>query len=216
MRVIFLGAPGAGKGTQAAYLAEKYSIPQISTGDILRKAAQEGTELGMKAKAIMDVGGLVSDEIIVALVKERLAQKDCLKGYILDGFPRTLPQAESLDGMLGKKGAIQAVVYFDLEEEAIVQRLTSRRTCRQCGKNFNVISDPPPANGLCDTCGGQIIQRDDDSESTVRNRLKVYQEKTAPLKDYYKRQGKLHVVDGSQPVDRVRAAILLLFARLKE
>jgi len=216
MRVIFLGAPGAGKGTQAAYLAEKYSIPQISTGDILRKAAQEGTELGMKAKAIMDVGGLVSDEIIVALVKERLAQKDCLKGYILDGFPRTLPQAESLDGMLGKKGAIQAVVYFDLEEEAIVQRLTSRRTCRQCGKNFNVISDPPPANGLCDTCGGQIIQRDDDSESTVRNRLKVYQEKTAPLKDYYKRQGKLHVVDGSQPVDRVRAAILLLFALLKE
>jgi len=155
LRVIFLGPPGAGKGTQAAYLAEKYSIPQISTGDILRKAAQEGTELGRKAKAIMDAGGLVSDEIIVALVKERLAQNDCLEGYILDGFPRTLRQAESLDSMLGKDNAVQAVVYFDLEEEDVVQRLTSRRTCNRCGKNFNVISDPPPASGRCDLCGGR-------------------------------------------------------------
>ncbi len=216
MRVIFLGAPGAGKGTQATHLAEKYAIPQISTGDILRKAAQEGTELGSKAKAVMDVGGLVSDEIIVALVKERLAQKDCLNGYILDGFPRTLRQAENLDAMLGKQDAIQSVIYFDLAEEAIVQRLTSRRTCSQCGKNFNVISDPPPSSGQCDVCGGKIIQRDDDSESTVRNRLKVYQEKTAPLKDFYTKQGKLHVIDGSQPVDQVRAAISGLFARLKD
>jgi adenylate kinase len=213
MRIILLGAPGTGKGTQAVSLAEKHAIPQISTGDILRKAVQEGTELGRKAKAIMDSGGLVSDEIIIALVKDRLAQTDCGSGYILDGFPRTLQQAKSLDELLGAKESIQAVIYFDLDEESIVRRLTSRRTCGQCGKNFNAITDPPPADGCCDNCGGKVIQRDDDREETVRNRLKVYQEKTEPLKDYYSRQGKLHIVDASRAIVKVRSSIDAVFAQ---
>ena len=213
MRTIFLGAPGTGKGTQASVLAEKYGIPQISTGDILRQAVKDGTELGKRAKSIMESGGLVSDDIIIALIKERLTQKDCQSGYILDGFPRTVPQAESLDKILEESSAIDAVVYFDVSEEEIITRLTSRRTCSKCGQNYNMISDPPPADG-CKACGGMVIQRDDDKEDTVRNRLVVYNDKTAPLIDFYKVQGKLINVDGSLDVEKVREEIDAVFQKI--
>jgi len=214
LKLIFLGAPGTGKGTQASVLAEKYGIPQISTGDILRKAVADGTELGKKAKAIMESGGLVSDDIIIGLIKERLAQPDCAGGYILDGFPRTIAQGESLDELLAATGGIDAVIYFDVAEDEIVKRLTSRRTCSKCGYNYNMISDPPPADNKCEKCGGEIIQRDDDKEETVRNRLVVYAENTAPLIAYYKKQNKLHSVDGAQGVDKVRQDIIDLYDRL--
>ena len=212
MRTIFLGAPGTGKGTQASVLAKKYGIPQISTGDILRQAVREGTELGKKAKSILEAGELVPDDIIIALVRDRLAQPDCARGYILDGFPRTVPQAQSLDEMLGIVTPIDAVIYFDVPEEEIIKRLTSRRTCSQCGHNYNLITDPPPADGKCRICGGgPIIQRDDDKEETVRHRLEVYKANTEPLVDYYKKQGKLHAIDGSQDVESVRAQIEGIF-----
>jgi len=214
MKLIFLGAPGTGKGTQASVLAQKYTIPQISTGDILRKAVADGTELGVKAKAIMESGGLVSDDIIIGLVDERLAQDDCRPGYILDGFPRTITQAEDLDKMLADKAGIDAVFYFDVAEEEIVKRLTSRRTCTQCGYNHNMIYDPPVDGDICAKCGGKVIQRDDDKEETVRNRLVVYTEKTAPLVDYYKNQNKLYAIDGAQDVDNVRQDIIDLYDKL--
>ena len=214
LKLIFLGAPGTGKGTQASVLADKYGIPQISTGDILRKAVADGTELGKKAKIIMESGGLVSDDIIIGLIKERLAQPDCQPGYMLDGFPRTMTQGESLDAMLADAGQIDAVIYFDVAEDAIVRRLTSRRTCRKCGYNYNMISDPPPADNKCEKCGGDIFQRDDDKEETVRNRLVVYNEKTAPLIAYYKNQNKLHSIDGSQDVNKVRQDIIDLYEKL--
>lgn len=214
MRFIFLGAPGTGKGTQASVLAEKFGIPQISTGDILRKAVADGTELGRKAKAVMDAGGLVSDDIIIGLIEERLTQPDAQTGYILDGFPRTLQQAVDLDALLSAKPGIDAVISFEVPEDEIVRRLTSRRTCRVCGLNYNMISDPPPADNKCRVCGGEIYQRDDDKEETVRKRLKVYHEKTAPLVEYYRKQNKLFAIDGSQPVDRVRRTIIELRDKL--
>ena len=212
MRVIFLGAPGTGKGTQAVWLSEKFAIPQISTGDILRKAVAEATELGKAADAIMKSGGLVSDELIVALVRERLEQPDCRPGFILDGFPRTIAQGESLDLMLGREKAIQSVLFFEVSEAEIVTRLTSRRTCSGCARNYNMISDPPPASGLCDSCGGRIIQRPDDSEETVRKRLLVYEEKTAPLKEFYNKQKKLYILRAEQPVERVREELVTLLS----
>ncbi len=214
MRVIFLGAPGTGKGTQAVWLSEKFAIPQISTGDILRKAVAEGTELGKAADAVMKSGGLVSDELIVALVRERLEQPDCRPGFILDGFPRTIAQGESLDLMLGREKAIQSVIFFDVSEAGIVTRLTSRRTCSGCARNYNMISDPPPASGLCESCGGRIIQRPDDSEETVRKRLQVYEEKTAPLKEFYNEQKKLYILRAEQPVERVREELVTLLSGL--
>ncbi len=215
MRTIFLGAPGTGKGTQASVLAEKYSIPQISTGDILRQAVKDGTELGKKAKSIMESGGLVSDEIIIGLIEERLEQDDCKNGYILDGFPRTIAQAESLDALLTEAKPIEAVIYFDVPEDEIIKRLTSRRTCNKCGYNYNMITDPPPADNVCKFCGGEVIQRDDDKEDTVRNRLVVYHEKTAPLKSYYEEQGKLKSVDASQQVDKVRVELVDIYENLR-
>jgi adenylate kinase len=214
MRFIFLGAPGTGKGTQASVLAQKFSIPQISTGDILRKAVADGTELGKKAKSIMDSGGLVSDNIIMGLIEERLSQPDAKKGYILDGFPRTLKQAVDLDTLLTEKNSIDAVIYFDVNEQDIVARLTSRRTCKGCGVNYNTISDPPPSDNKCRVCGSQIYQRDDDQEATVRNRLLVYNEKTAPLVEYYKKQQKLYAIDGSRSVEQVRQDIVDLYQKL--
>ncbi|MBN1481439.1 adenylate kinase [candidate division KSB1 bacterium] len=216
MRLIFLGAPGTGKGTQASVLAERYHIPQISTGDILRKAVAEGTELGQKAKAIMESGGLVSDDIIIALIEQRLTEDDCKNGYILDGFPRTIKQAEDLDRMLADKNGIDAVIYFDVSEDEIVKRLTSRRTCTQCGYNHNMIYDPPVDGDKCAKCGGTVIQRDDDKEETVRNRLLVYADKTAPLVDYYKNRNKLYVIDGAQDVQKVRQDIVDLYQKLSK
>ncbi len=215
MRTIFLGAPGTGKGTQASVLAEKFSIPQISTGDILRQAVKDGTELGKKAKSIMESGGLVSDDIIIGLIEERLEQDDCKNGYILDGFPRTIAQAESLDALLTEAKPIEAVIYFDVPEDEIIKRLTSRRTCNKCGYNYNMITDPPPADNVCKFCGGPVIQRDDDKEDTVRNRLVVYHEKTAPLKAYYEEQDKLKSVDASQQVEKVRVELVDIYENLR-
>ncbi len=214
MRFIFLGAPGTGKGTQASVLSQTFGIPQISTGDILRKAVADGTELGRKAKAVMEAGELVSDDIIIGLIAERLAQPDAAKGYILDGFPRTLQQAAALDQLLSHSAGIDAVICFQVPEDEIVRRLTSRRTCRGCGRNYNMITDPPPADNRCRDCGGEIYQRDDDKEETVRNRLQVYAEKTAPLIDYYKKQGKLHEIDASREIEEVRREIVDLSRRL--
>lgn len=214
MRLIFLGAPGTGKGTQASVLAHKYNIPQISTGDILRKAVVDETALGKKAKAVMASGGLVPDDIIIALIDERLNDNDCKSGYILDGFPRTIKQAEDLDNMLAEKDGIDAVIYFDVSEDEIVKRLTSRRTCTQCGYNHNMIYDPPVAGTKCAKCGGPVIQREDDKEETVRNRLVVYTEKTAPLVDYYQEQNKLYVIDAAQDVEKVRQNIIDLYQKM--
>lgn len=216
MQTIFLGAPGCGKGTQASVLAEKFSIPQISTGDILRQAVKDGTELGKQAKVIMDSGGLVSDDIIINLIKERLTRPDCAKGYILDGFPRTITQAENLDKLLGNTSPIKAVIYFDVQEEEIVKRLTSRRTCSSCGYNYNMFTDPPPSTMECKFCGGKVVQRDDDSETTVRNRLIVYKEKTEPLKHYYEKQNKLIVINGARSVEQVRAELIELYEKLAQ
>lgn len=208
MKLIFLGAPGTGKGTQAKILAAAKNWPHISTGDILRAAVKNQTELGLKAKSYMDSGGLVPDSLIIDMVAERFGQGDCDEGFILDGFPRTIAQAEALDAYLEKEGiAIEKVIALDVEASALIARLTSRRLCRNCGKDYNVITNPPPADGKCEACGGEIYQRTDDNEETVSNRLKVYEEQTAPLKDYYQKQGKLYSVDASQPIDDVQSSI---------
>ena len=197
MNIILLGPPGAGKGTQAKMLIDKYEIPQISTGDILRAAVKEGTPLGKEAKSYMDKGGLVPDSVVIGIVEERIQEPDCVKGYMLDGFPRTVPQAEALDGMLSTLSAqIDHVVSIEVANEELIKRLTGRRTCRECGTGYHVMFDPPKAEGVCDKCGGELYQRDDDNEATVRSRLDVYESQTLPLIDYYKVQGKIRPIDG--------------------
>lgn len=208
MFVIFLGAPGAGKGTQASVLAQNKGIPHISTGDMFREAVSNGTPLGLKAKEYMDRGELVPDEIVIGIVKERLSAPDCAEGCILDGFPRTVAQAEALDRALEEMGKkLDYVINIKVSEEEIIRRLTGRRTCKRCGAVYHMVYNPPAKEGVCDRCGGELYQRDDDSEETVRNRLKVYQEKTAPLIDYYSKTGKLVDVDGEKPVEEVTAQI---------
>ncbi|MEM4541487.1 MAG: adenylate kinase [Archaeoglobaceae archaeon] len=216
MKIILLGAPGAGKGTQAKFLAEKYGIPQISTGDMLREAVEKSTELGKKAKEYMNQGKLVPDEIVVGIVKERLKQKDCERGFILDGFPRTIAQAEALDAMmveLGKK--IDAVINIHVSEDEIVKRIVNRRICRKCGAIYHLIYDPPKKNGVCDKCGGELYQRDDDKEEVVRERFKVYRKNTEPLIEYYKRKGILFDVDGTKDIEKVKAEILSILEKIK-
>lgn len=204
MNIILLGAPGAGKGTQAKKIVEKYGIPHIATGDILREAVAKGTELGKKAKEYMDRGELVPDEIVIGIVKERLQQPDCEKGFLLDGFPRTLKQAEALDEMLKELGkSIDAVIYIDVPEEEVVKRIVYRRTCRNCGAVYHLIYAPPKEPNKCDKCGGELYQRDDDKEETVRQRFKVYMENTAPLIEYYEKKGILYKVDGTKSIDEV-------------
>ncbi|MEJ2634670.1 MAG: adenylate kinase [Calditrichia bacterium] len=204
MYLILLGAPGAGKGTQAKMIMKKYDIPQISTGDILRNEVSEQTALGKKAKNIMERGELVSDDIILSMVENRIAKPDCQNGFILDGFPRTIPQAEGLDEIIGKNPRINLkVVEIVVPEEKIISRLTSRRVCSNCGKDYNLNLNPPPPDGKCTVCGGEIIQRDDDKESTIRNRLKVYRQQTEPLVDYYSKKGILFRIDGQKPVNQV-------------
>jgi adenylate kinase len=197
MNIILLGPPGAGKGTQAKMLVEKYQIPQISTGDILRAAVKEGSPLGKEAKACMDKGELVPDSVVIGIVEERIQQPDCGKGYMLDGFPRTVPQAEALDGMLKNLSSqIDHVVSIEVANEELVGRLTGRRTCRDCGAGFHVMFDPPDKEGVCDKCGGELYQRDDDNVETVTSRLDVYESQTMPLIDYYTVQSKIRPIDG--------------------
>lgn len=199
MNIVLLGAPGAGKGTQAARIIEAYGLPHISTGDILRAAVANGTPLGLEAKKYMDAGDLVPDSVVIGLVADRLQEQDTAKGFILDGFPRTTAQAEALDAELVSLGKeIDAAVAVSVDPEVIVERLTSRRTCRACGRITNVSE-----GDTCATCGGELYQRDDDNEATVRNRLDVYARSTAPLIDYYGGKGVLHEIDGDRPVDEV-------------
>ena len=197
MNVMLRGPPGAGHGTQAKMLVEEYQIPQISTGDILRAAVKEGSPLGKEAKACMDKGDLVPDSVVIGIVEERIQQPDCAKGYMLDGFPRTVPQAEALDGMLKNLSSqIDHVVSIEVANEELVGRLTGRRTCRDCGVGFHVMFDPPEQEGVCDKCGGELYQRDDDNVETVSSRLEVYESQTLPLIDYYAAQEKIRPIDG--------------------
>jgi adenylate kinase len=196
-RVVLLGAPGAGKGTQAKMLIEKYRIPQISTGDILRKAVADGTPLGKEAKVIMDSGGLVSDKIVLGLVEERIQQPDCKAGFILDGFPRNTAQAEALDKMLSGMGSpLTIALNIDVDMNDLLRRLTGRRTCKGCQQMYNVYFSPSKKEGVCDKCGGALFQRDDDKEATIKKRLDVYQQQTAPLIDYYSKKNIMKTVMG--------------------
>lgn len=197
MNLIFLGAPGAGKGTQAEVVSEALNIPQISTGNILREAAKNGTEYGLKAKAAMDSGALVSDDIVIGILKERITEDDCQNGFILDGFPRTVPQAEALDAMNIK---IDKVIEIFVADETIKQRVSGRRVCEGCGATYHVEYKPSKVEGVCDKCSGATIIRKDDQPETVLDRLAIYHEKTAPLKDYYEKQGKLATVVGQEEV----------------
>jgi len=209
MKLILLGPPGAGKGTQAKLLMGHFGIPQISTGDILRGAVADQTPMGLRAKACMDAGELVSDEIVVGIVRERLQKDDCLRGFILDGFPRTIPQADALKEtltLLGKE--LDVVVSLEVDTEALVERLTGRRTCRECGRGYHVKFDPPQVAGKCDACGGELVQREDDQEGTIRNRLEVYRQQTAPLVDYYRQTGLLATIDGMQEMKVVQEQLL--------
>ncbi|RLI88670.1 MAG: adenylate kinase [Archaeoglobales archaeon] len=216
MNLILLGPPGSGKGTQAKFIVEKYGIPQISTGDMLREAVAKGTELGKKAKEYMDKGQLVPDEVVIGIVKERLKQPDCEKGFILDGFPRTLPQAEALDKMLEELGKkIDGVINIHVPEEEVVKRIVNRRSCRNCGAVYHLIYNPPKEEGKCDKCGGELYQRDDDKEETVRNRYKVYRDQTEPLIDYYQKKGLLYNVDGTKTIEEVSKEVEAILEKIK-
>ena len=208
MNLILFGPPGAGKGTQAQFIVERFGIPQVSTGDMLRTAVKAQTPLGLKAKEIMESGGLVSDEVVLGIVKERLAQTDCDSGFVLDGFPRTMPQADALDKMLSEIGReIDAVVSLDIDDALIVHRLSGRRTCSVCGKGYHITYDPPARPDLCDLCGNALVQREDDQEATILHRLKVYGQQTAPLKNYYDKSGLLRRVDGSGTIKEIQQQI---------
>jgi len=204
MRLVLLGAPGAGKGTQAKKLIEKYGIPQISTGDLLRAAVAAGTPLGKEAKSVMDKGELVPDRVVLGMVEERLKQDDCKKGYILDGFPRNTAQAQALDTMLGALSMqLKAALSVDVPFDDLMKRLTGRRTCKACGQMYNIYFNPPGKDGACDKCGGDLFQRDDDKEETIKKRLEVYNSQTAPLIDYYGNKGILKSVSGTGSIDDI-------------
>lgn len=208
MRLVLLGAPGAGKGTQAKKLIEKYNIPQISTGDLLRAAVADQTELGVKAKEFMDKGELVPDEVVLGMVAERLKADDCQAGYILDGFPRNTAQAEELDRMLDSLGLpLEAALSVDVPMEELMKRLTGRRTCTSCGQMYNVHFNPPATEGKCDKCGSGLYQRDDDQEATIQKRLEVYSSQTAPLIDYYSVRSILKSVTGTGSIDDIFAKV---------
>ena len=211
MKIIMLGAPGAGKGTQAKRIAEKYSIPHISTGDIFRANIKNDTELGRKAKSYMDQGLLVPDELTCDLVVDRIKQDDCKNGYILDGFPRTIPQAEALDGALSAMNEkMDYAINVDVPDENIVSRMSGRRACTGCGAAYHVVYNAPKAEGICDVCGEKLILRDDDKPETVQKRLSVYHEQTQPLIDYYEKAGILKTVDGTMEMDQVFDAIVAI------
>ncbi len=205
MNLIFLGAPGAGKGTQAEIICQKFGIPQISTGNIIRAALKNGTEMGLKAKAFTEAGKLVPDDVVIGIIKERLLEEDCKKGFILDGFPRTIPQAEAL-GEMGVE--IDKVIDIEVSDESVVARMSGRRVCKACSASYHIVNKPSKVEGVCDACGGETAIRSDDSPETVMDRLKVYHEQTEPLKDYYEKLGKLFMVEGSAEIEEITAAIL--------
>ena len=205
MNLILLGAPGAGKGTQAELLVKKLSIPAISTGNMLREAMANGTELGKKAKQYMDEGALVPDELILGIVADRVAQSDCANGFILDGVPRTLAQAEALEA---KGIRIDHVISIEVDDSEIESRMTGRRVCPKCGASYHIVANPPKKDGICDACGSELIVRKDDAPETVKNRLKVFHAETEPLKDFYKKLGNLKLVEGNQPIENATRDIL--------
>lgn len=205
MKLIFLGAPGAGKGTQAEIIAKQLNIPTISTGNIIREALANGTEMGLKAKSFIEDGKLVPDDVVIGIIKERLAADDCNGGFILDGFPRTIPQAQALDNM---GIIIDKVVDIDVPDENIVNRMSGRRVCKACGSSYHIENKKPKVEGVCDACGGELQIRKDDAPETVLDRLNVYHEQTEPLKDYYAKCGKLRSVEGTAPISEITASIL--------
>ena len=206
--IILLGAPGSGKGTQAKKMTTSFAIPQISTGDMLREAVKNGTEMGRRAKVFMDQGGLVPDDVVIGIVRDRLREKDCEKGFILDGFPRTIPQAQALDRTVKELGKeITSVLSLEVDEAEIMERLSGRRTCSGCGAMYHVRFNPPKAEGRCDKCAGTLLQRDDDKEETIRTRLVNYKKSTEPLIEYYRKTGKVHAVKASGDIDAIFADI---------
>lgn len=205
MKLILLGAPGAGKGTQAEIIASKLSIPTISTGNILREAIRNGTKTGLEAKRYMDEGKLVPDDVIIGIVADRVAQPDCAGGYILDGMPRTIPQAQALED----RGIhFDHVISIEIADEVIEKRMTGRRVCSNCGASYHIVANPPKAEGVCDSCGGTLTIRKDDAPETVRNRLSVFHKETEPLKEFYQKLGKLQLVDGNQAIEKATSAIM--------
>jgi len=208
MNIILIGPPGAGKGTQAKRMIDRLGVPQISTGDMFRAAVKDGTPMGKKAKEYMDKGALVPDEVVIGVVNERFGKPDCKKGFILDGFPRTLEQAKALDGLLKKLGTrLDHVVVIEVPDDYLVDRLTGRRTCRGCNYMHHIKYDPPKKPGVCDKCGGELYQRDDDKEETIRQRLKTYHDQTSPLIKYYATQGVVRKIDGTLSMEQVQNAI---------
>ncbi len=205
MKLILLGAPGAGKGTQAEIICREKNIPTISTGNILREALKNGTEMGLKAKSYMESGQLVPDEILIGIIKDRIKEADCKNGFILDGFPRTIPQAEALDAM---GAGIDAVLDIEVPDEDIVTRMSGRRVCEKCGSSYHVLYKQPKEEGKCDNCGGTLVQRKDDHPDTVKERLEVYHSQTEPLKEFYSKQGKLLVVHGQEKVEDTTKLVL--------
>lgn len=217
MNLVLMGLPGAGKGTQADQIVKKYNIPHISTGDMFRAAIEEGTELGIKAKSYMDQGALVPDEVTIGIVRERLAKPDCEEGFLLDGFPRTVPQAEALEEILsGISKKMDFVFNIQVNQDILMERLTGRRICKNCGATFHLVFNPPAKDGVCDRCDGELYQRADDNADTVQNRLEVNMEQTQPLLDYYSEKGYLKNIDGQQDIKEVFSDIDLLLKDLKK
>ena len=209
MKIILMGGPGAGKGTQAVGLVEKYNIPHISTGDMFRAAIKDGTALGLKAKSFMDAGGLVPDEVTIGIVAERLAQPDCGKGFVLDGFPRTLAQGNALGDILDRLGMkLDGVINIEVDEKILIPRLTGRRVCRKCGASYHMVFNPPQQEGVCGQCGGELYQRSDDTVETAQNRLNVYNQQTEPLIAFYTEKGLLKRINGDQAIDIVLQDIM--------
>ncbi len=216
MNIVLFGPPGAGKGTQAKELTKEYGIPHISTGDILRANVRDGTELGMKAKEYMDRGELVPDTVLIGLIRNRLNEPDCKDGYLLDGYPRTIPQADALDIILREIGKpLDVVINIDVSDDSLVERLSGRRTCPTCGESYHVVFNPPEQQGVCEVCGSQLYQRDDDREEVIRQRLAVYNQKTKPLIDYYAKAGILVNIDGSRSVNEVFRAVSRVMDKYK-
>jgi adenylate kinase len=216
MNLVLMGLPGAGKGTQAEKIVEKYKIPHISTGDMFRAAIKEGTELGLQAKSYMDRGDLVPDEVTIGIVRERLSKEDCQKGFLLDGFPRTVAQAEALEQLLADLNrSIDYVINIEVDKSILMERLTGRRICKECGATYHLVFNPPSQAGVCDKCGGELYQRADDNEETVANRLEVNLKQTQPLLDFYQEKGYLRNIDGQQEIEKVFADICELLGGLE-